>query len=71
MHKATDNSLALDRAIKEAGSAAALARKLKISRWAVCKWEEVPPRRVLAVEAATGISRHELRPDVFGPAEAA
>lgn len=28
----------------------------------------VPAERALAVEAATGISRHELRPDVFGPA---
>lgn len=30
---------------------------------------KVPPERVLEVERVTGISRHELRPDVFGPRE--
>ena len=48
-----------------------LATKLSITRQAVDQWEVCPPARVLEVEAATGISRHELRPDVFGPAEAA
>jgi DNA-binding transcriptional regulator YdaS (Cro superfamily) len=28
----------------------------------------VPAHHVLAVEAATGVSRYELRPDVYGPA---
>ncbi len=28
----------------------------------------VPANKVLEVEAVTGISRHELRPDIFGPA---
>lgn len=28
----------------------------------------VPPERVLEVESVTGISRHDLRPDIFGPA---
>lgn len=28
---------------------------------------QVPWNRVLAVEALTGISRHDLRPDIFGP----
>lgn len=28
----------------------------------------VPADKVLDVEAATGISRHDLRPDIFGPA---
>lgn len=32
---------------------------------------QVPAGMVLAVEAATGISRHVLRPDVFGAAETA
>ncbi|MCV0379022.1 YdaS family helix-turn-helix protein [Nitratireductor sp.] len=27
----------------------------------------IPAERVLEVERITGISRHELRPDVFGP----
>lgn len=36
------------------------------------RWEtgnrQVPAERVLDIERITGISRHELRPDVFGPA---
>ncbi len=46
----------------------ALAKKLRISNAAVCKWirkGRIPAERVLAVEAATGISRHELRPDIY------
>lgn len=33
------------------------------------KWEKgkVPAHRVLEVERVTGVSRHALRPDVFGP----
>ena len=35
------------------------------------RWETgsrvVPGRRVLEIEALTGISRHVLRPDIFGP----
>jgi len=38
------------------------------------RWEnaarDVPAIRVLDIEAKTGVSRHELRPDVFGAAEA-
>jgi DNA-binding transcriptional regulator YdaS (Cro superfamily) len=34
---------------------------------AVHKWKRVPPEHVLALEAATGVSRYRQRPDVFGP----
>ena len=27
----------------------------------------IPAERVIAVEKATGVSRHHLRPDIFGP----
>ncbi|KQS76831.1 CI repressor [Rhizobium sp. Leaf384] len=50
-----------------AGSASELARKLSISPPAVLQWRHVPAGRVLAVEDITGISRHHLRPDIFGP----
>lgn len=33
---------------------------------AISQWEKVPPQHVLTIEAATDISRHELRSDVFG-----
>ncbi|MBR0690133.1 molecular chaperone TorD family protein [Bradyrhizobium manausense] len=55
----------LDRAIDAAGGVAQLARKIGISQPSVSSWSKVPAQRVIAVEAATGISRGELRPDLF------
>jgi len=55
----------LDRAIDAAGGVAQLARKIGISQPSVSNWSKVPAQRVIAVEAATGISRGELRPDLF------
>lgn len=37
-----------------------------VSYWVRTK--RVGGKHVLAVEAATGVSRHELRPDIFGVA---
>ncbi len=59
---------ALTDAIVAAGSSSALARCIGVSPQAVAQWKVVPAERVLSVETATGISRYELRPDVFGPA---
>lgn len=45
-----------------------LASRLGISYQAVQRWfvrGRVPAERVLAIEAATGVSRHELRPDIY------
>ncbi len=61
----SDNKQALKRAIEAAGGLAALAAPLGISAQAVSQWDEVPPRRVLAVEKVSGVSRHELRPDLY------
>lgn len=60
---------AAKRAAESAGGLRALARQLNVSYQAVQKWLKsgVPPTRVLEVEEVTGISRHELRPDVYGP----
>lgn len=61
---------ALDRAIEAAGSQLALANALGIKSPSISGWYDrgkVPVERVLAIETATGVSRHELRPDVFGP----
>ena len=44
-----------------------LAKSLGLTVQAVGQWERIPPERCLAVEAATGVSRHDLRPDVYGP----
>ena len=59
----------LREAIRLAGGARALARELGIDHSAIIRWERVPPLRVLEVERLTGISRHQLRPDIFGPAK--
>tara|TARA_Y100000310_G_scaffold334257_1_gene413677 strand:+ start:1447 stop:1662 length:216 start_codon:yes stop_codon:yes gene_type:complete len=46
---------------------AALAEGLGILPPALSKWENgrVPAERVLEVEQFTGVSRHELRPDIY------
>ena len=55
----------LDEAIRAAGGVGALARKIGISQPSVSNWERIPAERVLSVEAATGVSRGALRPDLF------
>ncbi|MBB3953418.1 transcriptional regulator [Novosphingobium sediminicola] len=62
---------ALQAALNKAGSQSALARICGVSQPTVWKWlqtRRLPPIHVLAVETATGISRHHLRPDIY-PAE--
>lgn len=59
---------ALIHAVNQAGGQSALARKLGIAPAAISRWVRqgrVPPLRVLAVEAATGVSRTALRPDIY------
>ena len=51
------------------GSQSALARLCGVSQQSVSKWvlldKELPAAHVLKVEEATGISRHDLRPDIY------
>ena len=51
--------------IAQAGRLSKLADHLGITRQAVYQWKRVPEDKVLDVEAFTGISRHELRPDIY------
>ena len=44
---------------------AKLAESLSISSQAISQWKRVPVRRVIEIEGLTGISRHELRPDIY------
>jgi Putative antitoxin of bacterial toxin-antitoxin system, YdaS/YdaT len=46
----------------------ALAKALAgaVSPQAISQWVEAPLGRVFEIERATGITRHELRPDFFG-----
>jgi TorA maturation chaperone TorD len=55
----------LEEAIRVAGGVGALARKIGISQPSVSNWARIPAERVLAVEAATGIDRSVLRPDLY------
>jgi len=57
--------MGLSHAIRAAGGVRALAEKIGISQPSVSNWARVPAERVAAVEAATGISRAALRPDLF------
>ena len=60
--------LGLDGAIRVAGGVGALARKIGISQPSVSNWSRVPAERVVSVEAATGVGRATLRPDLYGEA---
>ena len=60
---------ALQKAIDAAGGPVALSRHLGISSQAIAQWRQAPPARVIEIEKLTGVSRHELRPDIFGPAK--
>jgi TorA maturation chaperone TorD len=55
----------LDRTIDAAGGIAQLARKIRISQPPVSDWSKIPAQRVIAVEAAPGVPRAELRPDLY------
>jgi len=55
----------LDEAIRVAGGVGALARKIGISQPSVSNWARIPAERVLTVEAATGVDRAILRPDLY------
>lgn len=56
---------ALEKAIVAAGSVTRLGNRLGITSQAVSQWRRVPAERVIEVERATGVSRHELRPDIY------
>jgi DNA-binding transcriptional regulator YdaS (Cro superfamily) len=67
-----DASASLEKAKALAGGPSGLAFKLgDITPQAISQWKRVPADRAIQVEALTGISRHELRPDVFGAGEQA
>lgn len=61
----------IERAVDAAGSQAELAKALNVSPQRVWNWvnrdSEIPAEQVLPIERATGIPRHELRPDIFEP----
>lgn len=67
----TNIAEAMAEAVARAGGLAKLGEILGVAHSQVCRWRKsgrVPANRVLAIEAATGVPRHQLRPDLFqGP----
>src|SRR6202035_142459 len=61
----------LEEAIRAAGGVGALAQKIGISQPSVSNWARVPAERVVSVDAATGVTRTVLRPDLYGAASSA
>ncbi len=61
-------SEALETAIRIGGGPSAAASWLGVSRQALWKWREAPAHRVADLERLSRgkVSRHELRPDIFG-----
>jgi TorA maturation chaperone TorD len=55
----------LEEAIRAVGGVSELARRIGISQPSVSNWDRIPAERVLSVEAATGVPRRVLRPDLF------
>ncbi|ENH3225157.1 MULTISPECIES: transcriptional regulator [Klebsiella pneumoniae complex] len=60
----------LTKAIKSAGTATKLANMLGIKPMSVSRWKNryqgvVPADRVLPIFTATGVTPHELRPDLY------
>ena len=49
------------------GAIVKIARALNLNQSTVSQWRRVPAEYVAEIEAATGISRHELRPDIWPP----
>lgn len=61
----------IELAIDAAGGVSALAACLQVKPPTVYQWRKgsrpVSPRLTLSIESLFGISRHDLRPDIFGP----
>jgi DNA-binding transcriptional regulator YdaS (Cro superfamily) len=56
----------LSKALDIAGGKSAVARYFKISPQAVDQWREIVPIKYLfELEKLTGVSREELRPDLY------
>ncbi len=69
MNDSTPQEIALADAIRQIGSQSALAEAIGVSATAIWKMVNRAKRAssdyVLKIEAATGVSRHDLRPDLY------
>lgn len=65
MSEQAEMSDALRRAIRKAGGAVRIGSKLGITAQAIYQWKICPPFRVLDLERLSGVSRTDLRPDLY------
>lgn len=69
-----DQLQALEKAVEAAGGQSELARRLGKKQSHVWNWlhrdKKVPADMALKIEKATGVSRHDLRPDLYPGAAA-
>jgi len=61
---------AIDKAINQVGTATKLAELLDVSPMTISHWKKrhqgtVPSDRVLQIHGVTGVTPHELRPDLY------
>lgn len=57
----------IENAIRLSGSASALGSAVGVTKMAVSLWRRngIPAERVIQVFKATGVTPHELRPDLY------
>lgn len=56
----------IKQAIQAAGGVKPLADMLGLTRQAIYQWRRVPRGWAIEIEEKLGISRHALRPDIWG-----
>lgn len=70
MNAPTQTVTPIQKAIDAVGGQGALARQLNVHPALVSQWRTgrrpVAAHHILSIEAMTQVSRHELRPDIFG-----
>ena len=70
MNALTQTVTPIQKAIDAVGGQGALASLLKVHPALVSQWRTgrrpVAAHHILSIEAMTQVSRHELRPDIFG-----
>lgn len=58
----------VERVIAGAGGQSALAKACSVTRQAIQHWKKtgrVPVKKTIAVEAASGVPRHDINPDYY------
>ncbi|WP_194442373.1 YdaS family helix-turn-helix protein [Pseudoalteromonas simplex] len=62
--------LGLQKAISTIGGQVKLAKAINTSQQNISNWlrtGNIAPNKVILIERVTGVSRHELRPDIYPP----